>query len=76
MMAETEFKKLKSDFISANTDKKIELYAGAVGLTQNQYKELLREFPYNEIGRLEKALQFKICSPFFKGWQIFFIVLL
>ena len=56
MMAETEFKKLKSDFISANTDKKIELYAGAVGLTQNQYKELLREFPYNEIGRLEKAL--------------------
>ena len=51
-----EFKKLKGDFVSANTDKKIEMYTRAQGLTQTQYKELLREFPYNEIGRLERAL--------------------
>ena len=51
-----EFKRFKEEFIRADTDKKIEMYAHAEGLTSYQYKELLREFPYNEIDKLEKAL--------------------
>lgn len=51
-----EFKEFKEEFINADTDKKIEMYISTEGLTQHQYKELLREFPYNEIDKLEKAL--------------------
>nr|WP_317359931.1 sulfite exporter TauE/SafE family protein [uncultured Tyzzerella sp.] len=51
-----EFQKFKEDFINADTDKKIEMYISTEGLTQYQYKELLKAFPYNEIDKLEKAL--------------------
>lgn len=51
-----EFKRFKEDFINADTDKKIEMYANTEGLTSYQYKELLKEFPYNEIDKLEQAL--------------------
>ncbi len=51
-----EFQKFKEDFINADTNKKIEMYISTEGLTQYQYKELLKEFPYNEIDKLEKAL--------------------
>ncbi|MBS5794664.1 MAG: hypothetical protein ACLUCH_03630 [Lachnospirales bacterium] len=50
------FEKFKEDFINADTDKKIEMYISAEDLTQYQYKELLKVFPYSEIGKLEKAL--------------------
>ncbi len=50
------FNKFKEDFINADTDKKVEMYISAEGLTQYQYRELLKEFPYNEIDKLEKAL--------------------
>ena len=55
-MTDIEFTKLKADFKAANTDKKIEIYTTVEGLTHNQYKELLRDFPYGEIKRLELAL--------------------
>ncbi len=55
-MESLEFEKLKEEFINSDTDKKIELYVTVEGLTINQYKELLREFPYNEIEKLEQAL--------------------
>ncbi len=51
-----KFQRFKEDFINADTDKKIEMYISTEGLTQYQYKELLKEFPYSEIDKLEKAL--------------------
>lgn len=52
-----DFITLKKQFENATTDEKIKLYTTAEGLTQEQYRELLRLFPYSEIGKLEKALQ-------------------
>lgn len=51
-----KFEKFKEEFINADTDKKIEMYTLTEGLTQYQYKELLKVFPYSEIDKLEKAL--------------------
>lgn len=51
-----EFIKLKERFIDADTEEKIELYISAEDLTQFQYRELLKEFPLNELNRLERAL--------------------
>ncbi|WP_317368757.1 hypothetical protein [uncultured Tyzzerella sp.] len=50
------FEHFKEDFINADTDKKVEMYVSTEGLTQYQYRELLKLFPYNEIDKLEKAL--------------------
>lgn len=55
-MEDLAFSKLKTDFKAASTDKKIEIYTTVEGLTQTQYKELLRDFPYGEISKLERAL--------------------
>lgn len=51
-----EFEDLKDKFISSNLEKKIEIYKYTEELTLSQYKELLRNFPYSEIGKLEKSL--------------------
>ena len=51
-----EFEKVKTEFAQGDIDKKIDLYIYTEGLTQVQYKELLKMFPYNEIHKLEKAL--------------------
>ncbi len=51
-----EFMKLKEDFIEADTEGKIDIYINADNLTQFQYRELLKEFPLNEIDKLEAAL--------------------
>lgn len=51
-----EFEKIKEEFKNADTDKKIEIYITTEGLTQSQYRELLKIFPYTEIEKLEKAL--------------------
>lgn len=56
MMDNLKFEKLKSEFSMVDTDKKIDLYVTTEGLNEDQYKELLRIFPYNEIHKLEKAL--------------------
>ena len=50
------FENMKRDFGSADVDTKINMYVSAEGLTQTQYKELLKMFPLNELGRLEAAL--------------------
>lgn len=55
-MEKTEFEKLKQEFINSDTDKKIEIYVTTEGLTQLQYKELLKVYPYKEIDKLERAL--------------------
>ncbi|MDR1706210.1 MAG: hypothetical protein LBS19_16220 [Clostridiales bacterium] len=50
------FQKILEDFKNADTDEKIDIYVNTDGLTQQQYKELLRLFPMNELYRLEEAL--------------------
>ena len=50
------FNKLKSRFIAADTDAKIEMYIEAEDLTQSQYKELLKIFPLKDLHKLETAL--------------------
>jgi len=50
------FDKLKSRFVAADTEAKIDMYVEAEDLTQSQYKELLRMFPLKDLHRLEAAL--------------------
>jgi len=52
----TAFEKMKLLFRNADVDGKINMYVSAEGLTQTQYKELLKLFPLNELNRLEEAL--------------------
>ncbi len=51
-----DFQKVLDDFRNAETDDKINMYVKTEGLTQQQYKELLRLFPMDELYRLEEAL--------------------
>jgi hypothetical protein len=51
-----DFQKILEDFKNADTDIKIDMYVNTDGLTQQQYKELLRLFPMDELYRLEEAL--------------------
>ena len=51
-----EFIKLKEEFISADTEGKIDIYINAGDFTQFQYRELLKEFPIDELDKLEMAL--------------------
>lgn len=55
-MEDREFNEIKKKFEEADTKGKIDIYVSAQGLTNEQYKELLRLYPYSEIGELEKAL--------------------
>ena len=50
------FENLKNKFRQSDTDTKISMYVEAEGLTQTQYKELLRLFPLADLHRLEAAL--------------------
>ena len=52
----TNFETFKIKFRHADTDTKIKMYVDAEDLTQSQYKELLRMFPLNDLGKLEDAL--------------------
>ncbi len=56
-MDNKEFCQLKDTFQSADLDRKVQIYVNTPGMTTEQYKELLRLYPVNEIGRLEKALR-------------------
>jgi hypothetical protein len=55
-MDNTAFKRIADDFKSADLERKINIYISTEGLTQEQYKELLRMFPLSELHRLEAAL--------------------
>ena len=50
------FETYKITFRHADTDTKIKMYVEAEGLTQSQYKELLRLFPLSDLDKLERAL--------------------
>lgn len=52
-----EFNKFKEKFENANVDEKIELYAYTANLTQTQYRQLLKLFPFQYMDKLEKALE-------------------
>ena len=56
-MQTTDFSQIKEDFAAADVDGKIRLYVESEGLTQDQYKELLRLFPLEELSKLEDALE-------------------
>ena len=55
-MQPAAFESIKQQFLEADADTKINMYVEAEGLSQTQYKELLRLFPLNELDRLEEAL--------------------
>lgn len=50
-----EFKALKEDFQKASVDNKINIYVNN-DLTENQYKQLLKEFPLEHLSKLEEEL--------------------
>jgi hypothetical protein len=52
-----DFEKVKEEFSQADIDRKVQMYVSAEGLTQDQYKDLLRLFPIDQLGKLEAALQ-------------------
>ena len=56
MMELMAFENMKQQFQEADVDTKIDMYIEAEGLSQTQYKELLKLFPINELNRLEEAL--------------------
>lgn len=55
-MEDNKFDKVIERFKSADLNGKIDIYVTAQGLTTEQYKQLLKLYPINEIWRLEKAL--------------------
>jgi hypothetical protein len=57
MMSGIDFEKVKDEFIHADVSQKVQMYVSAEGLTQDQYKDLLRMFPINQLHLLEEALQ-------------------
>ncbi|MDR1066534.1 MAG: hypothetical protein LBL35_03735 [Clostridiales bacterium] len=55
-MTQHEFESLKKQFINADVDTKIVLYTNSDDLTSDQYKDLLRNYPIEELPKLEDAL--------------------
>ena len=51
-----DFATLRKQFENASTEEKIIIYKNAEGLSVDEYKILLKSFPYNELNKLEKAL--------------------
>jgi len=52
----TAFENMKTRFLAADVDTKIDMYISAEGLSQTQYRELLKLFPLGSLGKLEEAL--------------------
>ena len=52
----TAFENMKKRFQEADIDTKIDMYIAAEGLSQTQYRELLKLFPLNALNLLEEAL--------------------
>lgn len=50
------FEEIKKSFKAADVDEKIRIYTTTAGLTVEQFKELLRMFPLQHLGKLEKAM--------------------
>lgn len=56
MTTKEEFKTIKEKFINSDLDEKIRIYTSTAGLTVDQFKELLREFPIQHLEKLERAM--------------------
>lgn len=56
MNSSVNFEEIKTRFINAGLDEKIEIYTTTSGLTVEQFKELLRHFPLQHLDKLEKAM--------------------
>lgn len=56
-MERQQFEQLKRKFQLSTVDQMIDIYISTEGLTQEQYKQLLRVFPREHIPKLEAALQ-------------------
>ncbi|NLM12417.1 MAG: hypothetical protein GX209_01540 [Epulopiscium sp.] len=52
-----QFEQLKKRFQNGTVDEKIDIYVTTEGLTQEQYKQLLKLFPLEHLSKLESALQ-------------------
>lgn len=55
-MKNSDFAKLKNEFLKADLERKIEIYAYTENLTEKQYKQLLMNYPADKLDLLEKAL--------------------
>ncbi len=55
-MGSVDFEMIKQRFINADLDEKIRIYTTTSGLTVEQFKELLRNFPLQHLDKLEKAM--------------------
>ena len=51
-----DFQELKKRFAKAGLDEKISLYTTTCGLSQEQYRELLDDFPPQKLNLLDQAL--------------------
>jgi len=51
-----DFSELKAEFNKADLNKKIQIYTTTKGLTVEQFKELLQNFPIKHLNKLEKAM--------------------
>ena len=51
-----EFENIKEKFKQADLNEKIRIYTTTIGLTVDQFKELLRLYPLQHLDKLEKAM--------------------
>lgn len=56
MATQAEFDTIRQKFKSAGVDEKIRIYTTTEGLSVEQFKELLRDFPLQHLEKLEKAM--------------------
>lgn len=56
-MNDIEFTNLKAEFQKVDIEGKINLYINTEGLSREQYKELLKMYPINQLNKLENALK-------------------
>lgn len=55
-MSTVNFEEIKTKFINADLDGKIQIYTTTEGLSVSEFKELLRYYPIQHLSKLEKAL--------------------
>ena len=53
----TNFEEIKEKFIAGGLDEKIKIYTTTSGLTVDQFKELLKNFPLQHLSKLERAME-------------------
>lgn len=57
MDTNVNFETIKQRFIQADLDEKIKIYTSTAGLTVEQFKELLKNFPLQHLSKLERAME-------------------